>query len=130
MIVVMSENHSIRQGGEQVSIRMTACEAVERYVVGGRGTVVLASSEPTGLRYVETITTYFDAMQDTCGGLSGSIPDSIKCIEEYLIPEVGLIIVIVANKIALTLVEVLSRQISRPTTKIHISGMPDVYVLE
>ena len=129
-VVVMSENRSVRLSGEQVSIRMKACESLDRYVVDGKEVVVLASPEPTGLRYATTIAERFGAMMDTCDGLKENVADSMKCIEAYQTSQFCLVIAIVANKIEEKLAWSVSEKVGRLPAKSHFLGMGNMHIIE
>ena len=130
-IVVIPENNSRKLSGEEIGLRKKMCAAIEK-LVGNETVAVLASSDPNGLNYAKTIATHFEVELATCDCLDGeNVEDGCSCIEDYVDQKFGLVIAIADHGVVGPLAEaLLSSVVGRLSTKIHVSGMPDVHVIQ
>ncbi|MEK7126381.1 MAG: hypothetical protein AAB517_01870 [Patescibacteria group bacterium] len=129
------ERSSVRLTNYERSALLSILKSLEKFVVA-KNVAVLAPTAPEVIFYAKSIARHFGLdepeiceclLRNGDGELDAN--DGCDCIADFISPQFDLIIAIAADGFSETLANSLSKQIKRPCSKIHKTGMNAVYVI-
>lgn len=101
--------------------------------VDGRDVAVLAGPTVARCEYTKMIAAHFFADVTECEGLlrdrAAGIEDCCGCVDDFLVPQFGLVVVVAASDVAKLIAYTFAAQMVRSTGEIRIPGMCHVYVV-
>lgn len=129
------KKRSVRITNDERSSLLNFLKSLEKFV-NAKCVAVLAPTAPEVIFYARSIARHFELdepeiceclLRNGDGKLDAN--DGCDCITDFISPQFDLVIAIAADGFSEVLAGSLSKQVKRPCSKIHKSGMGAVYVI-